>query len=116
MDTHLASPTAEAPMTVLHIEHPITDFDRWAAAFAAMADKRVHAGVRAEHITRPTDDPHYVVIDLDFDDPGAAKQFLGFLENQVWAIPQNSPALSGRPTTRLLERVEYDTPSQVAGQ
>ena len=93
-------------MTILHIEHPVTDFKLWAGAFAAMADKRVQGGVRAEYVSRPTDDQHYVLIDLIFDNHDAAERFLAFLVGQVWAIPQNSPALSGRPITRFLERAD----------
>lgn len=93
-------------MTILRIEHPVTDFRLWAAAFAAMADKRIQGGVRAVYVSRPTDDPHYVLIDLVFDTSDAAQRFLTFLVSQVWAIPQNSPALAGRPITRLLEQID----------
>lgn len=33
-------------MATLHIEHPITDFESWTAAFARFADARRQAGVR----------------------------------------------------------------------
>lgn len=50
---------------------------------------------------RPLDDPAYVV-DLGFAEPEQAERFLGFLTTQVWTEPANSPALAGRPRTRLL--------------
>jgi hypothetical protein len=31
--------------------------------------------------------------------------FLGFLENQVWKIRENSPGLAGTPETMILEPV-----------
>jgi hypothetical protein len=54
-------------MATLHIEHPVTDFGTWNAAFARFADARRQAGVRQQRIQRPVDDPAYVVVDLDFD-------------------------------------------------
>lgn len=92
-------------MITLHIEHPITDFDTWADAFAQFADARRGAGVRAQRILRPVDDPQYVMIDLDFDDIVAATAFRNFLMTVVWAVPENAPALVGTPTTMLLAAV-----------
>ena len=43
------------------------------------ADRRRAAGVRHERVCRPIDDPHYVVVDLDFDQTEQAEAFLGFL-------------------------------------
>lgn len=90
-------------MIVLHIEHAITDFEHWGAAFAALAERRRQGGVQAERISRPIDDPRYVLIDLDFDSIEQANRFLDFLTNQVWPTPDKSPALRGRPITRVLE-------------
>ncbi len=92
-------------MTTLHIEHAITDFDDWHAAFGTYADRRRQGGVRAERVSRPVDDEHYVVIDLDFDTAEAANRFLGFLTSQVWAAPEQSPALIGAPVTKILQVV-----------
>ncbi len=90
-------------MTVLHIEHAITDFGTWKAAFDRFAEARVNAGVRGHRILRPVDDPQYVVIHLDFQTAGEAEKFLDFLRTKVWAAPQNAPALAGPPQTRILE-------------
>jgi hypothetical protein len=95
----------ENRMATLHIQHPITDFDTWTSAFNRFADARQHAGVRAERIQRPVDDPKFVVIDLDFDSAGEAQSFRGFLTTQVWANPENSPGLAGTPQTMILEAV-----------
>lgn len=93
-------------MTTLHIEHPVTDYDLWKRAFDGFAERRVAAGVRSHVVRRPVDDDHYVVLDLEFDAAGAAEAFLGFLRNQVWSTPSNSPALAGAPVTRVLETTE----------
>jgi len=90
-------------MVTLHIEHPITDFDTWTAAFARFADARQNAGVRAHRVRRPIDDERYVLIDLDFDSVQAAESFRTFLCTVVWANPDNAPGLAGQPRTLLLE-------------
>ncbi len=66
-------------MATLHIQHPVTDFDTWTSAFNRFAGARRNAGVRAERIQRPVDDPKFVVIDLDFDTAEEAQSFRGFL-------------------------------------
>jgi hypothetical protein len=102
-----ANPDRKEPvMFTLHIEHPVTTFDAWKAAFDRFAPMRLEAGVRSHHISRPLDDAKYVLIDLDFDSADAAEKFLAFLRTQVWASPQNAPALAGTPHTRILESVE----------
>ncbi len=97
-------------MTTLHIEHAVTDFTLWSRAFAGFADRRDRGGVRGERISRPIDDPCYVVTDLDFDSPEVATRFLGFLVEQVCASRELSPALSGSPITRILERADVAIP------
>jgi hypothetical protein len=92
-------------MATLHIEHPITSFTDWAAAFQRFAAMRAQAGVRRQQVQRPVDDAHYVVIDLDFDTVDAAEGFLHVLEERVWSSRESSPALVGDPRTRILETV-----------
>jgi LPS sulfotransferase NodH len=90
-------------MPTLHIEHPITDFDTWNSSFNRFGDARRQAGVRAQRIQRPVDDPKYILVELDFDTIDQAEQFLRFLNTQVWRIQENSPALAGTPQARILE-------------
>ena len=90
-------------MITLRIEHDISAFDQWHAAFDRFADARARAGVRAHRILQPVDNASHVLVDLDFDDLESAKAFLGFLEKSVWAVPGNSPALIGSPETSLLD-------------
>lgn len=89
-------------MTTLHIEHPITDFETWSSAFGRFSEARRNAGVTSHRIMRPVDDMNYVWVDLDFETDDAAKMFLNFLTNEVWAIPENAPGLAGTPMTRIL--------------
>lgn len=91
-------------MPTLHIEHTITDFKTWQAAFGQLADARRNAGVRDERVHQPVGDPHYVTVDLDFDTVDEANAFLQFLEAAVWSNPANAPALVGSPRALVLER------------
>jgi hypothetical protein len=92
-------------VATLHIEHAITDLKTWLSAFGAFADARRQAGVHAERILQPIDDDNYIVVDLDFGSADQAAAFLHFLKNQVWAVPENAPALAGTPRTMLLKLV-----------
>ena len=89
-------------MATLHIEHPITDFPTWKRAFDGFAGARAKAGVTAHRIHQPQDDPHYVVLQIDFPSVPQAEGFKSFLETQVWTSPEKSPALSGVPRARVL--------------
>ena len=90
-------------MITLLVEHPITDYGTWRAAFDAFAEARHGAGVMGERIARPVDDPCYIVIALDFDSTERAVAFRQFLETQVWSSPTASPGLNGIPKTSILE-------------
>jgi hypothetical protein len=92
-------------MHTLHIEHAISDLATWQAAFARFAETRAASGVVREVIRQPVDDDHYVIIDLDFGTEEEAAAFLEILRTRVWSVPDNSPALVGSPTTRILRAV-----------
>ena len=93
-------------MPTLHIEHPISDFTTWKAAFDRFAAVRMQSGVRSHRIQQPVGDPRYVVIDLDFDSAAEAAGFLEFLKTRVWTSIENSPALAGDPRTAILQPVQ----------
>jgi len=92
-------------MTILRIEHPISDFDTWQKAFDSDPIGRERSGVRRYQILRPMDDPHYVIIDLEFDSASAAEAVLAALR-EVWRTAMAAPALIGSPEVRILEAVE----------
>ena len=85
----------------LHIEHAITDYPTWKAAFDRFADARDQAGVTAHRVRILEEDPRQIVIDLDFDAPPRAHAFSRFLHERVWETG-NAPALLGTATTRVL--------------
>lgn len=92
-------------MFTLQIEHAIKDFDMWKAAFDRDPVDRAGSGVLAHRIGRPVDDPHYVVVELDFEGQEQAEGLLANLREKVWNSPDAAPALSGAPKTRIVEVV-----------
>lgn len=93
-------------MATLHIEHRISDYTVWRAAFDRFADIRRQAGVRGHRVLRPVDDPQSIVVDLDFDTPEEAAAFRTFLQDKVWPRPDRAPALVGTARTSILELLE----------
>lgn len=92
-------------MTILHIEHPIRDFDLWKKAFDSDPIGRERSGVRQYQVLRPVDNPNYVMIDLSFDNSEAAEAALVALR-ELWRSSAASPVLMGSPHTRMVEVVE----------
>ncbi len=90
-------------MITLQIEHRISDYPTWRRAFARFGDARDRAGVIADRVRHPVDDPHLLMIELDFDTVERAAAFRDFLITEVWSTPSNAPALVGAPRTRLLQ-------------
>jgi hypothetical protein len=93
-------------MSVLQIEHEISELAVWLDAFEKAAPAREAAGVTRTEVYRPSEDPNYIVINLRFENVAAATEFREFLINQIWASPDAAAALIGPPTARVLEEVE----------
>lgn len=70
-------------MFVVHIEHPVLDYDRWKAAFDSDPIGRKRAGVRRHRVMRAAGDPNAVVIDLELDTEEAANAMLGSVR-KLW--------------------------------
>ncbi len=92
-------------MPILHIEHEISDLATWLEAFNKFAPAREAAGVQQTAVFQPSDDPHYIVVNLTFESVDAATNFRTFLHDVVWKSPEASPALVGAPTARVLTEV-----------
>ena len=58
--------------TTLKLEHAIVEFEIWKRAFERDPVGREQSGVRRYRVFRPVDDPHSVMLDLDFDGPKEA--------------------------------------------
>ncbi len=90
-------------MFTLSIEHAISDFPTWKQAFDRFAEARQKAGVVSHRIRRPVGDPHFLVIELEFDAHENADSFRQFLHTVVWTNRDASPGLVGAPASRILE-------------
>jgi ribosomal protein L35AE/L33A len=90
-------------MTVLRIEHPVPNFEAWKEAFDGDPVGRERAGVRGYRILRATDDPNYVMIDLEFDGAAEAEALLASLR-VLWERVQGT--VISDPRARIVDVVE----------
>jgi hypothetical protein len=94
----------EDDMPILQIEHGVRDFDAWKQAFDSDPVGREHGGVRRYRIARPTDDPSYVIVDLEFDSSSEAEAFRTKLR-ELWSRVEGELGLQN-PQARIVEAVE----------
>lgn len=92
-------------MHVVQIEHAVSDYDTWKAAFDSDPAHRRASGVRRYEVFRPVGDPRYVAVDLEFETLTEAQAFKSVLEG-VWQSPQALAALGGAPKARIVDIVE----------
>ena len=91
-------------MPILQIENAVRDYDAWKQAFDSDPVGREQGGVRRYRVLRPTDDPNYVIVDLEFDSAGAAEAFLRALR-ELWGRVGGDLGLEA-PRARIVEAVE----------
>ena len=89
-------------MNTLHIDVQINDLAAWKAGFADHAESRHRLGVRNAVVRHPVGDDKRLMIDLDFDTTAEAKDFLRFLQQEVW---KDQPILAAPPEASILEPV-----------
>lgn len=63
-------------MIILQIEHKVSNFEGWKIAFDNDPVGRKKAGVKRYRVTRPVDDPNFVIVDLEFENGQEAQQML----------------------------------------
>ena len=90
-------------MPVVRIEHAVPDFERWQQAFASDPADRKGSGVRRYQVYRLTDDPNYVMIDLEFDSMSQAEATLTSLR-ELWSRVEGQ--IMRNPQARIVEVVE----------
>lgn len=90
-------------MLTVQIEHPVRDYGAWKAAFDRDPAGRQASGVRGYRISRPVDDSHYVIIELDFDARDAAEAFVTTMRT-IW--PKVEGTLIAGPRVRIVDCVE----------
>ena len=90
-------------MYVLHIEHPVPNYEGWKRAFDSDPMGRAQAGVRRHRVLRAVDEPNYVVIDLEFDTAAQAEALLTRLRG-LW--DRVAGEVMTDPQARIVEIVE----------
>jgi hypothetical protein len=90
-------------MFILQVEHKVTNYDGWKKLFDSDPINRKKSGVQRYRIFRPTDNPNYVIIDLEFDNLNSAETTLIELR-KLWG--QVDGKLIFNPETRILEVME----------
>lgn len=90
-------------MTVLHIEHPVPNYEGWKKAFDADPMNRKQSGVKRYRVYRSVQEPNYVAIDLEFDDRSSAEKMLNALEVMWKKI--DGTVITG-PKAKLFDVVE----------
>jgi hypothetical protein len=88
-------------MYIQRIEHPAPNFDSWKAAFDSDPIGRKQSGVRRYRILRTTDNPNYVMIDLEFDSASEAETMETSL-SELWSRVD----VMHSPQARIVEVVE----------
>ena len=104
-------------MPILQIEHRVRDYAAWKQSFDSDPLGREQGGVKRYRILRPTDDPSYVVVDLEFDSADDAEAFQAKLR-ELWGRVEEKLGLEGL-RARILETVEtkeYDAPGRIRSE
>jgi len=90
-------------MPTVRIEHSVPNFESWKQAFDRDPADRKGSGVRHYQILRSSDDPDFVMVDLEFDDLNQAEAFLEKMR-RIWNGP--GKAVMRDPRARIAEHVE----------
>ena len=90
-------------MVILQIEHPVPDYNSWKKFFDSDPVNRKQSGVKRYRIFRQTDNPDYVIVELEFDNLGEAKKLLAALQ-QLWKQVEGK-IITG-PKARIIEMTE----------
>lgn len=93
-------------MHILRIEHAVRDFGAWKQAFDRDPIDRRRSGVRRYRIFRAVDDPHYVLIDLEFDGLAEATAAHAALM-ELWGRVEGT--VIERPRARIVEVAGSET-------
>jgi hypothetical protein len=94
-------------MYLLNYWHTVPDYAEWKKVFDTDPLDREGSGIRRYTITRPVDDEHTVIGELEFDSLGDAETFAGRLR-KVWeSLGSKVVADAGLRITEVLERKQF---------
>jgi len=91
-------------LPILQIEHAVRDYDTWKRAFDSDPVGREPGGVRRYRVSRPMDDPSYIVVELEFDELDKAEAFHTALQ-ELWGRVGGDLGFDG-PQVRIVEVAE----------
>jgi hypothetical protein len=92
-------------MTTLHIENTVHDYEAWKETFDKFDRARRDRGVRSYRMTRDHEDPHRILVDLEFDSTTRAEEFREFL-GSVLNTPQSQGLLADHRPMVILDVME----------
>jgi hypothetical protein len=90
-------------MYIVQIEHEVFNFEGWKKAFENDPIDRKKAGVKHYTIFQRTDNPNFVVIDLEFDNLNQAESTLAALKS-LWGNIAGKIMMN--PQIRILKMTE----------
>ena len=94
-------------MYVLNFWHTVPDYAQWKRVFDSDPLDREGSGVRRYTVSRPVDDEHTVIGELEFDSQTEAETFSGRLR-EVWkSLGTGVIADAGLRITEVLERKQF---------
>jgi quinol monooxygenase YgiN len=95
----------ELTMPHVLVQQRIAEFDRWKEVFDRLGAARAAASCRATTVFRNREDPHEVVVLLDFDDLAQARQHMSSAElRRAW----REAGVTDAGTRSVLDVVEVD--------
>lgn len=90
-------------MIALRIEHKIADYSSWKKAFDSDPINRKQSGVKRFRIYQPTDDPNFVIIELEFNHLDQALSTQKALQD---IFPKIEGSLVFKAQTKIIKIVE----------
>lgn len=90
--------------TILRVEHTVSNFDDWKKVFDTDPLGRKKSGMVRYRIMRQLDNPSFVMLDLEFDDPKEAEAFAAKLRN-LWVSAQGQKLMQ-YPQLRIVDPIE----------
>ena len=90
-------------MLILQIEHLVPDFTGWKKTIDSDPLNRKQSGVRSHRIFRTTDNPNYIIIELEFDNLQEAEKMHEGLK-QLWPLVEGKVMMN--PQSRIIETIE----------
>jgi cytidylate kinase len=90
-------------MHILRIEHPVQDYNGWKKVFDSDPINREKSGVKRYTILKETDNPNFVMIDLEFETAKEAEEVSASL-HKIWK--EMKEKIMHDPRTKIVEVVE----------